>query len=194
VSIARGELVMWQDADDISLPGRIEMQVDYLDKNKDVGIVGGCLKIFNESGSTRVRKYPIDDQSLRRVIYRYSPVAQPAAMLRRKCIIEAGGYDLRYPTSEDLDMTFKIAKKYRMANLPDVILMYRETNNGATFTNLGKMERLTLEIRRKYARDSSFNITFWDKLYNLFHRLSIYIVPPKIKLLLFKLIRDRIDK
>lgn len=190
VSLAKGEYVMWQDADDISVPERIGWQADYLDKNPEVGIVGGFLELFNDNGIIGVRKYFERDGDLRKIIFRYSPVAQPAAMIRRKCLDEVGEYDLKYPPAEDLDMSFRIGKNYKFANIQGIVLKYREHPNSATFTRLKKIEKDTLEIRKKYANGYGCKMTILDKVYNFLQLISIYIIPPKIKIGIFNFLRN----
>src|SRR5688572_19220137 len=81
VGLARGKYLLWQDADDVSVPGRLEKQFRFMESHPDVGIVGGYIELFRGGAALGVRKYPADDASLRRCIFRYSPVAQPAAMV-----------------------------------------------------------------------------------------------------------------
>ena len=70
VSLAKGKYIMWQDADDISISDRMENQVNILEKNKDMGIVGGALLFFDEKGEHGRREYPTNDLELRKIIYR----------------------------------------------------------------------------------------------------------------------------
>ena len=190
ISIARGEFVMWQDADDISMPERMARQVAYMDSHPSVGIVGGYLQFFDEKGLGSIRHYAPDDVSLRANIFRYSPVAQPAAMLRKSAVLEAGEYDLRYPPADDLEMSFRIGRRYQFANLQEIVVQYRETASGATYTRLRRMELLTLEIRRKYSKDTAYRMTLLDKLYNVIHWASVYTIPPKMKIRLFNWLRN----
>ncbi len=50
--LVRGEYLARQDADDISLPKRLEMQVKFLDAHPEVGVVGSALEIIDENGNT----------------------------------------------------------------------------------------------------------------------------------------------
>lgn len=190
ISLARGEFVMWQDADDISMPERMAKQVAYLESHPRVGMVGGYLHFLNEKSIISIRRYAPDDASLRGNIFRYSPVAQPAAMLRKAAVLEAGEYDLRYPPAEDLEMSFRIGRRYQFANLQEVVIQYRETTSGATYTGLRRMELLTLEIRRKYSKDTAYRMTLSAKLYNLMHWASVYTIPPAVKIRIFNWFRN----
>lgn len=56
---AKGDYIARMDGDDISLPIRFEKEVEYLEKNKDVSVIGGQINIINEYGVTiSFRKYP----------------------------------------------------------------------------------------------------------------------------------------
>ena len=190
ISLASGKYIVWQDADDISMPYRLELQYQYMEQNPDVGIIGGWLQFFNNNGEQNIRKYASDDTILRSKIFRYSPVAQPAAMIRKKCLDEAGMYDLRYPPAEDLDMSFRIGMNYKFANIPRVLIKYRENISSATFTRLKTMELNTLDIRWKYARSGKYAMTVADRIYNFLHYASIFVVPPKMKIKLFNVLRN----
>jgi glycosyltransferase involved in cell wall biosynthesis len=187
---AKGKYIAWQDADDISLPTRLEKQYKFMEEHREVGIVGGYLQFFNEKGNTSIRRYKTDDVSLRRTIFRYSPVAQPAAMIRKAALDEMGKYNPKYPPAEDIDMTFRIGKKYKFANLPEIVIRYREHHMSATYKKLKKIELDTLEIRKKYAKEGYYKMSILDKLYNILQYISIYIIPPRMKILLFSYIRN----
>lgn len=188
---AKGKYVVWQDSDDISLPQRVEHQYQFMEVNPGMGIVGGYLQFFNEYGDTGIRKYKPDDVSLRRKIFRYSPVGQPGAMVRKKCFDEIGEFDLRYPPAEDLDISFRIGSKYTFANLQEVVIKYRENSNSATFTKLKTIELNTMIIRKKYSKGYGYTMSWVDKVYNFLQYLSIYIIPSRVKIWLFDLIRNK---
>lgn len=190
VKLAKSKYIIWQDADDISISTRIEKQYNFMEENPDVGICGGWLQFFNEKGNTSIRKYSLDDYSLRKNIFRYSPVAQPGAIIRKKSIDELGLYNLKYPPAEDIDMSFRIGSKYKFANLQEILINYRENSNSATFTNLKKIELDTLEIRKKYSEGHGYKMTLYDKIYNLIQYFSIFIIQPKLKIWIFNKLRN----
>jgi len=190
ISLATGKYVVWQDADDISLPDRLKRQYEFMENHPEVGICGGYLQFFDENGDKGIRKYATQDAELRKNIFRFSPVAQPAAIIRRECFKKIGEYDLQWPPAEDLDMSFRVGSKYQFANIPKVIIQYREHQNSATFKKLRTTETNTIQIRRKYSRGWNYNITFIDIIYNLMQYVSVFIIPPKIKIKIFNFFRN----
>ncbi|MEI7451808.1 MAG: glycosyltransferase family 2 protein [Candidatus Falkowbacteria bacterium] len=188
--IAQGEYVIWQDADDVSVNTRIKRQVAYMDNNSEVGMCGGFLQFFNSKGNLHIRRYKENDEDLRKNIFRFSPVAQPGAIIRKSVLDEIGDYDLNYPPAEDLDMSFRIGRKYKFANLQEVVIKYRENNNSATFTKLKTIELKTISIRLRYADDKFYIMTFGDHIYSIAQYISIFIIPAKFKIFLFGCLRN----
>lgn len=191
IALAKGEYVAWQDADDISVSSRLEKQVEFLNNNPRVGIVGGFLEFFNEkNGVIGIRKYDKTDRDARRNIFFFSPVAQPAAMIRKKLLDEVGEYNHKYSSAEDIDMSFRLGEKCEFANLQEVLLKYREHPASTTFMRLKKIELATLEIRKKFSLSASYKITVFGRLYNFLQRMTLYITPPKLRIKIFNMIRN----
>jgi glycosyltransferase involved in cell wall biosynthesis len=190
IGLAKGKYIAWQDADDISYPNRIKHQLEFMEEKSNVGIVGGYLEYFNENGIKSIRKYAPDDNTLRKYIFMFSPVAQPGAMLRKQCFIDLGMFDLRFPPAEDIEMSFRIGTKYQFANLEEIVIKYRENHTSATYSRLRKIELSTIEARIKYFTHSSYHATLIDIIYNLLQFISIFIIPPKLKIWCFSKFRN----
>jgi glycosyltransferase involved in cell wall biosynthesis len=190
VALSRGEFLAWQDADDIAMPARLEQQHALLAADDGIAIVGGYLEFFDDSGPLSVRFYPTEDEQLRRMLFRFVPVSQPASMVRLSVLRACGAYDVRYPPAEDLDMLFRIAARGRMTNVPEVVVRYRQVTTSATFTKLRVMEKKTLAVRRQYLR-GPVRPSVGDLLFNLAHAASLYLLPQRVKLALVQRIRNR---
>ena len=191
IKLAKGKYIAWQDADDISMPNRLKHQYQFLEKHPEVGIVGGFLQFFADTGNTSIRKYAPDDETLRKNIFKFSPVAQPAAMIRIKILQKAGEYNLKYPPAEDIDMSFRLGINSKFANLQETVIKYREHPKSSTFTRLKKIETSTLEIRKKYANKYGYKMSISDKIYNSLQYLSIFLIPPRMKIYFFNIFRNR---
>ncbi len=185
---SNGDYICWQDADDISLPDRIQKQVDYLESHPEVGVVGGFITFFEDEYESKTRRYAEDDHTLRSNIFKYNPVAQPACMVRKACYKSVGLYDSSLRVSEDLDMMFRIGEKFKFGNLQEVVIKYRQSSGSLTSSNLKQMEKVTLMLRDKYRYSDSYHFSFLDMLYNAAQRGSLHM-PNSLRMKIFQLIR-----
>lgn len=190
LSFATGKYLAWQDADDISESYRLGLQVHFMEKHPEVGMMGGSIQLFNDSGNLGVRRYPLLDKLIRQAIFKFSPIAQPAAMIRIDALKKVGSYDLDFPPAEDLDMTFRIGIHYQLANIPEVLVRYRVSAFSATSKSQMRMEKITNDIRWRYASSPEFSFGISDFIFNWLHLASIYLVPTKLKFWLFGIWRD----
>lgn len=162
ISIAKGTYIVWQDADDVSYPTRIKKLVQFMEDSVRVGICGSYIQSFNERGDLDVRRYATDDRTLRAHIFMFSPVAQPAAIIRSDIFSKVGEFDESYPPAEDIDMSFRIGEFYDFANLPEILLKYREHPDSATHTKLKKQLESTLKVRKLYMKNSKYHFRAID--------------------------------
>ena len=191
LKLAKGKYIARLDNDDWSYPNRLEKQFDFLEAHPDVGIVGGVMEIMNQHGEvTGKRKYNISDQEIRNKIFRYSPFSHPLVMIRKSILDKVGSYDPTYAPADDYELYFRIGNESQFANLPDVIMRYRVIPSSITFMQTKKMELATINVRNQYSKNPNYNFTLVDKIYNAFQYLFIYIVPSRIKIYLFNLLRN----
>ena len=183
-----GKYICWQDADDIAMPDRIEKQLAFLEEHPGVGVVGGFIQFFDETGDGVIRTYAESDRELRAKIFRYNPVAQPASMFRRECFEKVGYYDPTLLVDEDLDMFFRVGEVYEFGNVQQVVLKYRQSTTSLTASRLREMEVVALKLRQKYRKSDKYNYTMADALFNMAQRATMFI-PSKIRIELFKIIR-----
>ncbi len=188
IKLAKGKYICWQDADDISLPDRILHQVEYLEGHKDVGVVGGYIHFFDESCDMAVRRYAEHDVELRKSIFKYNPVAQPASTVRAEVYNAIGTYSAKYTVSEDIEMLFRIGTKYKFANIQEEVLRYRQSAGSLTRMNLRKMEKAVIALRMQYSKHPAYNFTLADRLYNIAQYVSMAL-PVNIRMFIFKIIR-----
>lgn len=191
LKLAKGKYIARLDNDDWSYPNRLEKQFDFLEAHPDVGIVGGVMEIMNQHGEvTGKRKYNISDQEIRNKIFFYSPFSHPLVMIRKSILDKVGSYDPAYAPADDYELYFRIGNESQFANLPDVIMRYRVIPSSITFMQTKKMELATINVRNQYSKNPNYNFTLVDKIYNTFQFFSIYIVPSRLKIYLFNLLRN----
>jgi glycosyltransferase involved in cell wall biosynthesis len=129
LQLARGRYVARMDADDVSLPQRLELQWRYLQRNPHVSVVGTQYRMIDENGLVLSTRKPESRDfliSFRMYVEAYNPVCHPAVMFRTEEIRAQGGYDASFPNAEDAALWFRLnSLGVRFANIPRVLVLYR---------------------------------------------------------------------
>ena len=134
LGIARGQYVARMDADDVALPGRLMLQLDYLRRNPDVLCVGGAVvQIDTRNRVLAHRVQPLDDEGIQQKnLTGRTAMWHPTVMMRRRAIEVVGGYHEELEFAEDLDLWLRLGEQGKLANLPEFVLLYRVHDQSVT--------------------------------------------------------------
>jgi len=126
---ARGLYIARLDADDASQPRRLARQVEVLDADTRVGLVGTWMEAIDERGRRLgyLRKHLDDyvDFVYHTLIMRVY-VSHPSAMYRRRPVLELGGYDEATGPAEDKDLWRKLLlERFEARIVPEPLVLYR---------------------------------------------------------------------
>lgn len=118
------------DADDIWLPTKLEKQIKFLDENPDISILGTQIQNFSEAGDLSVSKYPLSHKEICETMFlNRNAIAHPSVIIRTNVFYRCGVYDDIYKHCEDYQYWMKASKYFKLANLPDVLVRYRNHIN-----------------------------------------------------------------
>lgn len=133
ISIAKGDFIARQDADDISIKERLEKQINFLIQNKDYALIGTCAKIINENGhfTGRYHNHPYENEVLKFYLLFDNPFVHSSIMFRKEIIRDCGIYNEKlHPLIQDFEYWFRISGKFKIANISEHLQLYRELNSG----------------------------------------------------------------
>lgn len=124
------EIVMRMDTDDICDPLRFEKQIEFLNNNPDISVVGTWAKDIDNAGNIiGERTYPTSHEDLYRIIWS-CPFAHPTVAFRKSDIIRVGSYRTDIRRRQDYDLWMRAAAKgVKFANIPEYLLFYRFTDD-----------------------------------------------------------------
>ncbi len=136
---AVGKYIAIHDADDISLPHRLERQVDFLEQNNLFCLGGWAEKIDTEGNSLGTMHYPPKtdyDIKMQLANNTCCPMINPSAIFRRDVFLKLGGYkykDELIKYVQDFELWFNAASnRYTFDNLREELIKYRINPNGVT--------------------------------------------------------------
>jgi len=114
------------DADDISLPQRLKKQAEFLDRNRDIAVLGSWIQIIDaRSKEGCIIKHNSDPVIIKWMQIFKNQIAHPSSFFRKKAIDEVGHYRKKYKYAEDYDLWSRVLRKYKVVNLPEVLVKYR---------------------------------------------------------------------
>lgn len=135
IAISRGEYIARMDADDISLNSRIETQINFLLKNRDIDMISANYRVMDEFDNiTSISSsLPTEHNSIINRLSWQSPFAHPLVIGKRSFFNNLGGYDENINYAEDYEMWIRAwLAGYKFANINEVLLYYRYHNNQMT--------------------------------------------------------------
>lgn len=128
---AKGEYIARMDGDDLSLPHRLEKEIEFLDKNPEYAIVSTPMIYFDEEGEWGIGK-AIESPQLRDFVFHPPFHCHAPCMIRKEAYESVGGYtvDKMFLRYEDCNLWYKLyAKGYRGYNLQEPLYKMRDDRN-----------------------------------------------------------------
>lgn len=134
IMVSQGKYIARMDADDLSLPDRLEEQYTYLEKNPGLAMCGTYAIAIDEQ-KQEVNRYtypPLDNTAIGKFSLLHNPFIHPTVMIRKNVLLEVGGYQQFFQHIEDYELWTRILQKYPAANLDRFLLEYRLNQDGIT--------------------------------------------------------------
>lgn len=126
IDLSKGKYIARMDADDISLPKRFEEQINFLEKNTDIGVCGTWVEVFGENIKDTLWKMPFIDEELKPRLLFSVTFAHPSVMMRKELIDKYSlKYKKQYKHAEDYNFWLDFSKYTKFANIPQKLLRYR---------------------------------------------------------------------
>ena len=137
ISISSSDYIARMDADDISMPTRLEKQLAYLKKHPKVAVLGTGYRYMDEAGILGAKRNIFTKYEDIKASFLFgNPIAHPSVMVNYRLLGDKFEYRPEYKTIEDLELWCRISADYQISNLHEVLLHYRILNNSISGKNL----------------------------------------------------------
>ena len=142
------ELVARLDVGDRCAPARLATQQAFLDEHTDVHLVGSDVEWRHDDGSLAFAlTLPSTHHAISRALHHTVCLIHPTVMFRTSVLRAVGKYSYEYPAAEDFEFFWRIAQRFQVANVPEVLLVTRFDRNGLSVTRRRSQLRSKLRIQ-----------------------------------------------
>ncbi len=181
IDLAKGQYIARMDADDVSLPHRFAKQVEFMEKNPEIGVSGTGVKYigFPEFGLSdswtkylaflpkRITNPYSDSEILKCCLIFYNPLIHPSVMMRKSMLDENEiRYSLLTNEAQDLEMWISCSKHFKMSNIKETLLLYRLHSGQTGKTSAKKQVGIAIGSRKRWFDEIGFD--FSEEEYNKF--------------------------
>jgi len=135
LGMSKGVYIARQDQDDISHLERLRKQVEFLEKHKDVNLLGTHAKVVSTDG--KIMSY--HDHATRSSILRFDLLfdnrfVHSSVMFRKEALKKVGNYTTVKSFYEDYDLWYRFSVQGHVSNLGEVLVDYLHHDKGLSKT------------------------------------------------------------
>ncbi|GAB3914251.1 glycosyltransferase [Kibdelosporangium lantanae] len=123
---ATHELVAWLDADDLAVPERLARQVEVLEAQPDLGLLGSWAKRIDPAGAPVGEMHPPTGRDkVGHTMLWFNCLITSTVMMRASVANAVGGFDPVCTRSEDYDLWLRMLGSHSADILPEELVSYR---------------------------------------------------------------------
>lgn len=157
IELAQGKYLARMDADDISLPKRLEKQVKFLDTHGNYGLVS-CLFLYSRGKQGYgVKALPIGDYEIKVSFRLFNPITHGSVMIRKRLLDK---YHLRYQESnkyyEDFALWMKLMSLTKLKIINEPLYVWTRNRGGITARHSLEMKKGVESLKSR--RESQIRI------------------------------------
>ena len=168
IKLAKGRYIARMDGDDVSLAHRLAVQYDFLEKNKDVLVVGSHYKII---GTDNIVRLPVSYEEVKITAIMHVPVAHPTVLIRMKVFNKLGlFYNKDYEPAEDYDLWCRILENGKIENVDEVLLEYRHHDKQESRIKYDRILKVAVQTRLSQVEKL---INFSGKPYDILFAIDV---------------------
>lgn len=179
ISISKGEYIARMDADDVSYPDRLKIQVDFLKGNQSIDFCSSSIDLYDGEKVSLKNKKSISFPTMRDMV-KGSPFVHPATMFRKKTLDELYGYRVSKETmrAEDYDLFMRAyAKGFKGANIQTNLFRYKLSYND--IKKKWTLKNRLMEVRVRYYGYKQMDVPITAYMYCL-KPIIAWLIPANI--------------
>lgn len=189
---AKGKYICRINQDDVMLPYRIKVEVDYLNKHPEIVALGSWIELFNSKSESTIIKFLKNDSDIRKAWHLVSPFSDPTVMYRKKIAIKAGGYLQEFWPADDTQLWLRMARIGKLANIQKILVRVRFHKKAGSVYYFRKLALSTYKMHR-WAHGSLERANLLIQSYWLIQLLAGLVLSAEFNWKVYRLIKKSIN-
>jgi len=172
IRLSTARYIARQDSDDLSHPERFARQIAYLEKHRDVMLLGTSAHIIDTDGEVLKTEYQMTgSRRLARALRSRNRFIHGSVMFRRQCLEKVGLYEEHVVTAEDYDLFLRISEHFKVDNLYEPLYLYRIHPHSISVKKCAMQQRMVAVIREAARLRRKGKINSWSgDVYEMLNR------------------------
>lgn len=149
--VAQGRYIMRLDADDYLDPNALLVMVNTLEKDENLGLVFPDYYMVDVDGNilNLEKRHSFSND----VTLLDQPAHGAVTMIRRKFLLQLGGYDEQFKCQDGYELWIKFTAKFKVTNINTPLFYYRQHGTNLT-TNENRILNTRAEIKNKFVKNN----------------------------------------
>lgn len=189
IESARGKYIARMDSGDICQPARLEKQVDYFEKKKNVSILGTCGYWIDENKQV-ISEWRVPKTVNTVALYKGAPTIDPSLMINREIFSKLGLYETRRIPYDYEFLARALKSDYSIENIQEYLICTMQRQDSLQYKQIRRSRAGVLSIKYRYLR---YFLSFITLFYTLKSLGGCLLPTPIMKMLADRwIMRNRI--
>ena len=163
------------DADDISMPKRLEKQFDFMEEHPEFAFCGTRAKTINDVGDqVNFFKEPLDSNKILGTLLLKNCFFHSSITIRRDALLTVSGYDEEFIYAQDYRLYLQLFESQLYGtNINESLLVFKVSSSGVSQTNTESQDNFACKAIQKTLK-SSYGINVGVSLLKNIRKSIIY--------------------
>lgn len=176
---AKGKYIARIDADDWWIRDKLKKQVNFLNNNQEIGIVGTNFVLLNKkTGEEKKVSLPETNERVRKVLYKQTPFAHSTVLIRSALFQKYGLYDESFIYAQDYELWNRFLLKTKGYNLQEFLCFRTGYNESVAHKRWKRQQYFIIKAMLKYYK---LNKCGAAKYLHLIKRIFTLLLPSSVK-------------
>jgi len=156
IAKAKGKYIARMDADDISLPKRLEKQFGFLEEHLEFAFCGTRAKTINDVGDkVDFFNEPLDTNKILGTLLLKNCFFHSSIIIRRDALLTVSGYDEEFIYAQDYRLYLQLFESQLYGtNINEFLLIFKVSSSGVSQTNTESQDNFACKAIQKTLKSS----------------------------------------